>query len=113
MMEFILQALLIWLAIEVAYFVFRVYRTYQLIQQQRQQHQQVSELVQDLREHYKIVYTETVDDVILMYESMTNNFVCQASTEQELWVVAQQRFPDKKFVLKDSSNHQLSYEFVK
>jgi hypothetical protein len=54
-----------------------------------------------------------VDDVILMYESMTNNFVCQASTEQELWVVAQQRFPDKKFVLKDSSNHQLSYEFVK
>lgn len=45
----------------------------------------------------QLVYVEQIDGAVYMYDKMTNNFLLQASTEDELWVKANEQFPKLKF----------------
>ena len=48
----------------------------------------------------KLVYVEKVGDVNYLYDGITNAFITQAATEDEMWANAKRRFPDKEFIVK-------------
>ena len=45
----------------------------------------------------RLVYIEQVGDAVYMYDKLTNNFLLQATTEEELWTKAKEQFPNLKF----------------
>lgn len=48
----------------------------------------------------KLVSVEVVADRVMMYDAITNAFICQAASEEELWETAKTMFPGKEFLLK-------------
>jgi hypothetical protein len=42
----------------------------------------------------KLVYVEQVGNMYLMYDKINNHYICQAATEQELWEIAKNKFPN-------------------
>ena len=42
----------------------------------------------------KLVYVEQVGNMYLMYDKINNHYICQAPTEQELWEIAKNKFPN-------------------
>jgi hypothetical protein len=44
----------------------------------------------------KLVYVEQVDGMFRMHDKFTHHYICQASTEQELWDIANTKFPNVK-----------------
>lgn len=47
-------------------------------------------------EKIKFVYIEQVDDVVYMYDKLTDSFLLLAPTRDELWAKAEQQFPNLK-----------------
>ena len=45
----------------------------------------------------RIVYIEQIGDAVYMYDKLTNNFLLQASSEEELWTKAESQYPGLKF----------------
>lgn len=45
----------------------------------------------------RIVYIEQVGGAVYMYDKLTNSFLLQATTEEELWSKAKEQFPNLKF----------------
>ena len=45
----------------------------------------------------RLVYIEQVGGAVYMYDKLTNNFLLQATTEEELWTKAKEQFPNLKF----------------
>ena len=52
----------------------------------------------------RLIYVEQVGDAVYMYDKVTDNFLLQAASEEELWTKAQLEFPQVHFVTttKDS-----------
>jgi hypothetical protein len=48
----------------------------------------------------KLVTIEIVNDRWIMYDTLTDRFICQAATEDELWALAKELFPSKELLLK-------------
>lgn len=44
----------------------------------------------------KLVYVEQVDGMFRMHDKFTHHYICQASTEKELWETADAMFPNVK-----------------
>ena len=56
--------------------------------------------VKEAAETLKIVYVEysVVDSMYRMYDKVSNNFICQAKDELELWNIAKAQFPGKNVI---------------
>jgi len=52
----------------------------------------------------RLIYVEQVGGAVYMYDKLTDNFLLQAASEEELWTKAQAEFPQIQFVTttKDS-----------
>ena len=50
----------------------------------------------------KIVYVEHAGGVYRMYDKISNQFICQAADELELWKIAREKFPDKNVTTLDA-----------
>lgn len=46
----------------------------------------------------KLVSVEVVADRVMMYDAVTNTFICQADTEEALWATAEAMFPGKSLL---------------
>ena len=44
----------------------------------------------------KLVYVEQVDGMYRMHDKFTHHYICQATTEKELWETADAMFPNVK-----------------
>lgn len=51
----------------------------------------------DVLSKMRLVYIEQVGDAVYMYDKLTNNFLLQASSKEELWTKAEAQFPNLKF----------------
>jgi len=59
------------------------------------------DLVKDsdtVKKTMKLVYIEQVDDMFRMHDKFTDQYICQASTEKELWDLADAKFPNVKIM---------------
>ena len=45
----------------------------------------------------RLVYVEQVGDAVYMYDKLTNNFLLQATSKEELWSKAETQFPNLRF----------------
>jgi hypothetical protein len=52
--------------------------------------------VDKFKKTVKLVYVEQVDGVFRMHDKFTHHYICQAATEQELWDIANTKFPNVK-----------------
>ena len=52
--------------------------------------------VDKFKQTIKLVYIEQVDGMFRMHDKFTHHYICQASTEQELWDIANTKFPNVK-----------------
>jgi hypothetical protein len=50
-----------------------------------------------ISDRIRLVYLEQVDGAVYMYDKLTDSFVLQADTEEELWAKAQAEFPQIRF----------------
>ena len=46
----------------------------------------------------KLVYVEQVDGMFRMHDKFTHHYICQATTEKELWAIADAKFPNIKLL---------------
>jgi hypothetical protein len=51
----------------------------------------------DVLSKIRLVYIEQADDAVFMYDKLTNNFLLQATTKDELWTKANEQYPNLKF----------------
>ena len=57
------------------------------------------DLIEDVtrfKKAVKLVYVEQVDGMYRMHDKFTHHYICQASTEKELWETADAMFPNVK-----------------
>ena len=54
--------------------------------------------VDKFKQTIKLVYIEQVDGMYRMHDKFTHHYICQASTEKELWDIADFRFPNVKLL---------------
>ena len=52
--------------------------------------------VDKFKKTIKLVYIEQVDGMFRMHDKFTHHYICQASTEEELWNIANAKFPNVK-----------------
>ena len=52
--------------------------------------------VKQFKQTAKLVYVEQVDGMFRMHDKFTHHYICQASTEKELWETAEAKFPNVK-----------------
>lgn len=52
--------------------------------------------VKNFKKTVKLVYVEQVDGMFRMHDKFTHHYICQASTEKELWAIADAKFPNVK-----------------
>ena len=52
--------------------------------------------VDKFKQTVKLVYVEQVDGMFRMHDKFTHHYICQASTEEELWDIANTKFPNVK-----------------
>ena len=52
--------------------------------------------VKQFKQTAKLVYVEQVDGMYRMHDKFTHRYICQASSEKELWETADSMFPNVK-----------------
>ena len=52
--------------------------------------------VEKFKKTVKLVYVEQIDGMFRMHDKFTHQYICQASTEKELWTIADAKFPNVK-----------------
>jgi hypothetical protein len=52
--------------------------------------------VKQFKQTAKLVYIEQVDGMYRMHDKFTHHYICQAPTEEELWDIANAKFPNVK-----------------
>lgn len=58
------------------------------------------ELVEKVKDHLKVVYKEQVGDVHYLYEKVSNQFIAQGATEDEMWANAHLTCPSQEFIIE-------------
>ena len=87
----------IWLVISIFSVVFTVMFVYFFIKNVRVE-LNLSKDVEKFKQTVKLVYIEQVDGMFRMHDKFTHHYICQASTEQELWDIADAKFPNVKIM---------------
>lgn len=59
-----------------------------------------SELVEQLHNHIKIVYQERIGDAYYLYDKVSDSFIAQGATEDEMWYNAHLTFPKQDFIIE-------------
>ena len=54
--------------------------------------------VKHFKQTVKLVYVEQVDGMYRMHDKFTHHYICQASSEKELWEAADSMFPNVKIM---------------
>lgn len=54
--------------------------------------------VKQFKQTVKLVYVEQVDGMYRMHDKFTHRYICQATTEKELWETADAMFPNVKIM---------------
>ena len=54
--------------------------------------------VKHFKQTAKLVYVEQVDGMYRMHDKFTHHYICQASSEKELWEAADSMFPNVKIM---------------
>ena len=54
--------------------------------------------VKQFKQTAKLVYVEQVDGMYRMHDKFTHHYICQASSEKELWAAADSMFPNVKIM---------------
>jgi hypothetical protein len=85
----------IWLVISVFSVIFTVMFVYYFLKNVRAE-LNLNEDVKKFKQTVKLVYIEQVDDMFRMHDKFTHQYICQASTEKELWDLADAKFPNVK-----------------
>ena len=85
----------IWLVISVLSVIFTVMFIYFFIKNVRVELDLVKD-VDKFKKTVKLVYVEQVDGMFRMHDKFTDHYICQAKTEQELWTIADAKFPNVK-----------------
>ena len=52
--------------------------------------------VDKFKKTIKLVYIEQIDGMFRMHDKFTHHYICQAPTEEELWNIANAKFPNVK-----------------
>lgn len=108
MIDFFLQVLVWWLLIEAAIFVVHWFLNYR---NTNREEQEIARTMDIIRQHCTVVRVETVDDIHLMYDHLTGNFVCQGNDESDLWNRAKELFPGKKFIVRNEHEGQPTFAY--
>lgn len=58
------------------------------------------ELVEKVKDHLKVVYVEQVCGMYHLYEKVSNQFIAQGYTEDEMWEQAHLTFPKQEFIIE-------------
>ncbi len=61
---------------------------------------QTDELLEQIKAQIKVVYLERVGDTHYLYEKVTNNFIAQGNSEDEMWANAHLTFPKQEFIIE-------------
>ena len=85
----------IWLVISVLSTIFTVMFIYFFIKNVYVELTLVKD-VDKFKKTVKLVYIEQVDGMFRMHDKFTHHYICQAPTEQELWDIANTKFPNVK-----------------
>jgi hypothetical protein len=75
-----------------------IFTTFFLINLIRNIRREIS-LIEDVKQFkntVKLVYVEQVDGMYRMHDKFTHHYICQASSEKELWETADAMFPNVK-----------------
>ena len=57
-------------------------------------------LLEQVRDHLKVVYKEQEGDVHYLYEKVSNQFIAKGATEDEMWEQAHLTFPSQEFIIE-------------
>ena len=68
-------------------------------------------VINEIKQSIKLVYIEKVDNICYMYDGLTNSFITQAATEEELWRNAKLRYPNKEFIIKGNNGNAVVVNF--
>jgi hypothetical protein len=85
----------IWLVISIISVIFTVIFFWNLVINIRKELDLVKG-VDKFKKTVKLVYIEQVDGMFRMHDKFTHHYICQAPTEQELWDIADAKFPNVK-----------------
>jgi hypothetical protein len=73
-------------------FLIRLVRNLQKVLSDEQDGKKSTDVLSKMR----LVYIEQVGDAVYMYDKLTNNFLLQATTKDELWSKAKEQYPNLK-----------------
>jgi len=73
-----------------------------------QEESKMLEQNQEAGKSVMLVYYEKVDNMLHMYDRLTNFFVAQGKDENDLWANAQLRYPEVNLVLADETMSNLT-----
>ena len=85
----------IWLVFSVLSVIFTVMFVYYFLKNVRAE-LNLNKDVKKFKQTVKLVYIEQVDGMYRMHDKFTHHYICQAKTEQELWDIADTKFPNVK-----------------
>ena len=87
----------IWTVISIFSVVFTVMFVYVFLKNLRNELGLINE-VKKFKQTVKLVYIEQVDGMYRMHDKFTHHYICQASSEKELWAAADSMFPNVKIM---------------
>lgn len=58
------------------------------------------ETVNNIKQSIKLVYVEKVNNINYLYDGITHTFITQAESEEQMWLNAKLRFPNKEFIIR-------------
>ena len=87
----------IWLVISVLSTIFTVMFIYYFIKNVYVE-LTLAKDVDKFKQTIKLVYVEQVDGMFRMHDKFTHHYICQASSEKELWATADSMFPNVKIM---------------
>ena len=90
----------IWTVISIISVIFTVIFFWNLVGNIRKE-LNLSKDVEKFKQTVKLVYIEQVDGMFRMHDRFTHHYICQATTEEELWNLAKEQLPNIKILTAD------------
>ena len=75
-----------------------IFNMIKLMQFRKQLGNEIKQL-NKIAENIKFVKIEIVNNSLMMYDTLTERFICQATTEEELWNYAKELYPTFELML--------------
>ena len=85
----------IWTVYSIACVIFTTIFLWNLVRNIRKEINLIED-VKQFKQTAKLVYVEQVDGMFRMHDKFTHHYICQAPTEEELWDIANDKFPNVK-----------------